>query len=119
MATVFILGGAMFLTYGLLDILSPSTTIRWQVRSTAKHGGVRRATGEAVQRAMGFDSATDPGGDPAIRRNISVDRARARNGRRRSLVRRDQHLGQVIGQHSSGYIREHWRTREALFQKVA
>ena len=70
LAAVFILGGAVSLTYGLLDILSPSTTIRWQVRSTAKHGGVRRATGDAVQRAMGFDSAIDPGSDPAIRRNV-------------------------------------------------
>jgi hypothetical protein len=52
---VFLASGCAALVGGLLDMFAPSLTIRWQVRSTATHGGTRRAVGLGFQGALGID----------------------------------------------------------------
>jgi hypothetical protein len=56
--------------YGLLNMLRPTWTIRWQVRSTAKHGGVRRAAGNGFQRMLGIDPSAAPWNDPKVKRRV-------------------------------------------------
>jgi hypothetical protein len=55
LSVVFLLSGSAALVYGLLDIVAPSFTIRWQVRSTATNGGTRQAVGMGIQRVLGID----------------------------------------------------------------
>jgi len=55
-----------------MDLLIPSLSIRLQVRSTSKskHGGSRRAVGQAYQQAFGIDPEAEPWDDPAARRKV-------------------------------------------------
>lgn len=65
-----LVGGCASLVFGLLDIFAPSLTIRWQVRSTARHGGSRRAVGTGFQRALGIDPDVDSWNDAAVKRKV-------------------------------------------------
>ena len=67
---VILVGGCASLVYGLLDIFAPSLTARWQIRSTARHGGPRQAVGTAFQRALGIDPDADPWNDAAVKRRV-------------------------------------------------
>jgi hypothetical protein len=67
---VILVSGCVSLAYGLLDIFAPSLTTRWQVRSTAKHGGSRQAVGMGFQRALGIDPDADPWNDGAVKRRV-------------------------------------------------
>ena len=67
---VMLVGGGAALAYGLLDIFAPRLTTRWQVRSTARHGGSRQAIGIGVQRALGIDPDAEPWNDAAVRRRV-------------------------------------------------
>jgi hypothetical protein len=70
LGVVFLLSGSAALVYGLLDIVAPSFTIRWQVRSTATNGGTRQAVGMGFQRVLGIDPESDPWDDPGVRRKL-------------------------------------------------
>jgi hypothetical protein len=67
---VILVSGCVSLAYGLLDIFAPSLTTRWQVRSTAKHGGSRQSVGMGFQRALGIDPDADPWNDGAVKRRV-------------------------------------------------
>jgi hypothetical protein len=67
---VFVVTGGVGVVYGLFDIFVPSLTTRWQVRSTAKHGGSRRAVGTGFQRALGIDPEGDPWNDAGVKRKV-------------------------------------------------
>jgi hypothetical protein len=68
--TDFLLGGCAALVYGLLDVISPSLTIRWQVRATAKHGGSGQTVGTGFQRVLGIDPDAEPWDDPVVKRKV-------------------------------------------------
>ena len=70
LGVVFLLSGSAALVGGLLDIVAPSLTIRWQVRSTATNGGTRQAVGMGFQRVLGIDPESDPWDDPGVRRKV-------------------------------------------------
>ena len=70
LGVVFLLSGCAALVYGLLDVVAPSLTIRWQVQSTATSGRSRRGMGVSVQRALGIDPASDHWDDPEARRKV-------------------------------------------------
>lgn len=70
LGVVFLLSGSAALVYGLLDIVAPSLSIRWQVRSTATNGGTRQAVGTGFQRVLGIDPESDPWDDPDLMRKV-------------------------------------------------
>ena len=55
-------------TYGFLNVVRPSLTIRWQVRSTAKHDDFRRTVGTWFQQRLAIDPAADPWNDARAKR---------------------------------------------------
>ena len=65
-----LVGGCASLVGGLLDIFATSLTIRWQVQSTARHGGSRRAVGTGFQRALAIDPDAEPWNDAAVKRKV-------------------------------------------------
>ena len=67
---VFLACGCAALVYGLLDMFAPSLTIRWQVRSTATHGGTRRAVGLGFQGTLRIDPDADPWNDADVKRKV-------------------------------------------------
>jgi hypothetical protein len=50
-------GFAALFGYGVLNVVSPRTTTRWQIKSTARHapGDPRRAVGEFFQQSLKVD----------------------------------------------------------------
>ena len=67
---VFLVCGCAALVGGLLDMFAPSLTIRWQLRSTASHGGTRRAVGTGFQVALRIDPDADPWNDTGVKRKV-------------------------------------------------
>jgi hypothetical protein len=66
-----LLGAALTIGYGLLDLFTPGLTIRWQVRSTTKHQGTLRGeVGGAFQQWTGTDPDAEPWDDLAVRRKV-------------------------------------------------
>lgn len=53
-----------------LELLSPSTAIKWQVRSTAKARGLRRGVGLGFQQWLSVDPVGEPWKDPRVRRSV-------------------------------------------------
>jgi uncharacterized membrane protein len=70
LGAVFLVGGSVALAAGLFDMLAPARAIRWQVRSTARHGGSRRAVGTGFQKALGIDPDSDPWNDAHAKRMV-------------------------------------------------
>ena len=66
----FVVTGSVGLVYGLLDLLAPGLTIRWQVRSTSRGRGLKRSVGEAFQGLFGVDPTADPWDNPRVRRSV-------------------------------------------------
>lgn len=66
----FLVTGPVMLTYGLLDLITPRLTIRWQVRATRNSRGLTRSVGEMFQRVYGVDPHSEPWNDPRLRRRI-------------------------------------------------
>ena len=71
-SVVLVVGGSAAAVYGLLDLVIPATTIRWQVRSTARAGGARKAVGENVQRAVGMNPKGESSRDPSVLRRVRL-----------------------------------------------
>ena len=66
-----LLGAALSIGYGLLDLLRPDLAIRWQVRSTTKHRGTMRGdVGAAFQQWTGTDPNAEPWADRVVRRKV-------------------------------------------------
>ena len=57
------------LVYGLLNLVTPRLTTRWQVRATSRHGegSIGQLVGRAFQWFVGLDPASGPDG-AALRR---------------------------------------------------
>jgi hypothetical protein len=60
------------LVYGLINLVSPATTLRRQIAATdrAALGDPRRAAGEAVQHWLGIAQAADPVNDLQVLRRV-------------------------------------------------
>lgn len=71
-SAVLIVGGFVTLAYGSLDLFTPTTTTRWQVRSTAKAGGSRKAVGERFQRWIKMDPQDEPWKDSRVLRRVRL-----------------------------------------------
>ena len=58
--------------YGLLNVVTPRTTLAWQVRSSARHGegDPRAVVGRTFQRWLGINRETPT--DPASLRGIRI-----------------------------------------------
>jgi hypothetical protein len=68
----WLLAGCVLIAFGLLNIFAPSLMTRWQVQSTAKHGGSRHAVGSAFQRLLGIDSTADPWDDGGVKCKVRL-----------------------------------------------
>ena len=66
----FVVTGSLALVYGLPELFIPRLAIRWQVRSTERARGLRRAVGEAIQRVYGVDPTAEPWDNPRVRRLV-------------------------------------------------
>ena len=69
-AVALVVAGVLGLTYGVLDLIAPQLTIRWQVASTARGRGGGRAVGETFQRWYGIDPSSQPWNDRRVRRLV-------------------------------------------------
>ena len=68
-AWVLIVGFGVMGAYGLLNLVTPRTTIRWQNRATARHHN--DPVGAWFQRLFGQrDPAADGSRDPMVRRRV-------------------------------------------------
>jgi hypothetical protein len=58
--------------YGVLNLVAPALTTRWQRRSTAKHsaGDPRQVVGLAFQRLLGDDAS--PATEKAVHRRVRL-----------------------------------------------
>ena len=66
-----LLSGLPCLGYGLVDLLAPGLSIRWQVASTARHKGkVRGEVGKAFQSIMHIDPEAQSWDDSTPRRRV-------------------------------------------------
>jgi hypothetical protein len=59
---IFVLGVLPLFSYGALNVVTPRTTIAWQIRSTARRreGDPRRSIGTAFQSVLGVTPGRDP-----------------------------------------------------------
>jgi hypothetical protein len=62
--------GVVGVSYGFLNVVHPSLTIRWQVRSTAKHDDYRRTVGTLFQQVLAIDPTADPRNDARAKRRV-------------------------------------------------
>jgi hypothetical protein len=69
---VLMIGGITSLIYGCLDMFAPSLTIRWQIKSTAKHDDFRKVVGTSFQRWFDVDPAGEPWKNPSTRRKVRL-----------------------------------------------
>jgi hypothetical protein len=69
-STVIIALACLPLVGGALDLFSPSTAIRWQVRSTARARGLRQRVGIRFQRWLRVDALAEPWNDPRVKRSV-------------------------------------------------
>jgi hypothetical protein len=69
---VFVAGALPGLVYGFLDLLAPQITIRWQVKSTARHPGIRQDVGNAFQKWFRIDPTGEPWDDERVRRKVRL-----------------------------------------------
>jgi hypothetical protein len=70
---ILIAGFGVLGAYGLLNLVTPTTTIRWQNRATARHrdDDPRRVVGLFFQGVIGQeDSAADGSQDATVRRRV-------------------------------------------------
>jgi uncharacterized membrane protein YedE/YeeE len=68
---VLILSALPCFTYGLIDLLAPGVSIRWQVAATARHKGkMRGRVGEVFQSLTRVDPEARPWEDPTPRRYV-------------------------------------------------
>jgi hypothetical protein len=70
LGAMLVVGGSAGFLYGLLDILFPAVTIRWQVASTSKARGSGQAVGSWFQQMLGVDPSASPWEDPSIRNKV-------------------------------------------------
>ncbi len=54
---IVLLASVPLFGYGLLNVVTPRTTLAWQVRATARHreGDPRAVVGRSFQRLLGID----------------------------------------------------------------
>ena len=69
-AVVIIALACFLLVYSVVELLSPSTAIKWQVRSTARARGLKRGVGLGFQQWLGVDPNAEPWNDPRVRRSV-------------------------------------------------
>ncbi len=69
-AAVIIALACFPLVFGALDLFSPSTAIKWQVRSTARARGMRRGVGLGFQQWLEVDAVAEPWRDPRVKRSV-------------------------------------------------
>ena len=72
-AFLIVLGACVLagVVYGILDIIAPTLTIKWQIASTARSNGLRHEIGAAFGRWINADGS-EPWNEPAARRRVRV-----------------------------------------------
>jgi hypothetical protein len=60
------------LAFGIVHLVSPATTLRWQMEATDRARGARRAVALGFQGWLGIGRSPDPINDPQVLRRVRI-----------------------------------------------